>query len=333
TDGCYGPWASFWVSGYGFVWRMSGWRRVRRRGGWGTWSAGLCGGSGPAVSVNLGDASRSEETGEPAPERLASGWFAIARQQRCYRLLAEAMHRLDGLPGGWDRLPDSDEQPLAEPDLLHAGQGHRQNRDSRLDSEVRKAFLERQQGALAGTEIAFREDGHHATRFEAPVDVAEERGVATVRPVDRDDAPGRAHECPEEAVFHHRRGVREVVDPRFGREQEQEADRVHPAEVVGDENESLVRDAFATLDVKTKEQMEEGQGNQSHHAKKRTRSPAHRQHVGAGNGTSRHLRGRLEAHRLPAAIQAHRVGRREAGAMQHAPAVITAEVGCHTTLS
>lgn len=52
-----------------------------------------------------------------------------------------------------------------------------------------------------------------------------------------------------------------------------------------------------------------------------------REHVGARDRAALHVSGGLESHGLPGPVEAELVGRREPGAVEHAPAVVPAQVG------
>ena len=72
------------------------------------------------------------------------------------------MNFVDSSACGWNVLADSHLQPLAKPDLLHAGQRYRENRDTGVDREVRKAPLKREESPFVGSKVAFREHRHDA---------------------------------------------------------------------------------------------------------------------------------------------------------------------------
>ena len=190
-----------------------------------------------------------------------------------------------------------------------------------------EALFEREQLPFARAEIALGKDRDDTSRGEAALDVAEERGAAALGPIDGDDAARRADEGPERAVLHHRSRVGEVVDPRLGREQQEDADRVHPAEVVRDEDVGGARNAIESMDVEAEEQPEERPRDQPHHAERRARLAPDGQHVRRGDGAATDLGRRLEAKRLPPVVERGLVGGGQARGVQRMPAVVAAQVG------
>ena len=192
---------------------------------------------------------------------------------------------------------------------------------------MREALLEREQVPFARAEIALGKDRDDASRGEAALDVAEQRGVAALGTIHRHDAARRADEGPERAILHHRRRVGEVVDPRLRREQQEDADRVHPAEVVGDEDVGGARDAIESMDVEAEQQPEERPRDQPHHAERRARLAPDGQHVRRGDGAATDLGRRLEAKRLPPVVERGLVGGGQARGVQRMPAVVAAQVG------
>src|SRR5438552_7155006 len=157
----------------------------------------------------------SEQPCQPATKGLGTGRFRIRREQLVDRLLAQAMHLVDGLALRLDWGADAHRQALAQPEVLHAGEPDWNHGHARLDREISETLLEREQHALARSEVAFGKQRHRATEREAPADMPEQERAPALGAIDWDDPTDCPDQGPQRPVLHHRRGVREEMDARL----------------------------------------------------------------------------------------------------------------------
>src|SRR5438132_1176088 len=92
------------------------------------------------IRPNNGDAS--EKVRQLPPQQLPATGVAVGRQQLAHPSLSQGDHRFDGLAGALDRLGDDQPNRFPEPEVLGAGERHRQHRDTVVDGEVREPLLE-----------------------------------------------------------------------------------------------------------------------------------------------------------------------------------------------
>src|SRR5712692_8555900 len=141
-----------------------------------------------------------EKARQPAAKGPCSRWFLVRAEQEPHRIRAQLHHLVIGSACRGNRLADPHPQLLAQPDLLHAGQGDWEHRHARIDGEMREAFLEGEKLAFLRSEISLREQCDRASQLQAPADVSEERWIRALGPVDWDDPAGRMDQRPERTV-------------------------------------------------------------------------------------------------------------------------------------
>jgi len=116
------------------------------------------------------------------------------------------------------------------------------------------------------------------------------------------------------------------VDSGLGGKQQEQADGVHPTEVVADDDVGTIGAVFATPDVKSEQHVEDGSRNKSRNLEHKGGVPTDRQHVRSRNRTALHVCGWLETDGVPASVEADLGRRRQPGAVEYPPAVVAAEI-------
>src|SRR5437879_10744300 len=84
-----------------------------------------------------------EKVRQAVPQQLGTAGVVIGRQQLAYPGFSQGDHRVDGLSRALDRLADDQANRFAQPEVLGAGERHRQDRHVVVDGEMREPFLER----------------------------------------------------------------------------------------------------------------------------------------------------------------------------------------------
>src|SRR5262249_49327095 len=145
--------------------------------------------------------SRSQKPRQPAPERLPARLLDVGREQVHDPLSRQLDQLVDFEAGGGDGAPDPELDPLSKPQFLGARQSHRENRDTAVHSEMRKALLEGEQRALPETVGSLGEDGDYSSFREALTHLVEEEGIAVTLQVDGYVAADLPHDPPLPAVL------------------------------------------------------------------------------------------------------------------------------------
>src|SRR5438132_4749278 len=92
--------------------------------------------------IRPNNAEASEKVRQPPPQQLPATGVAVGRQQLAHPSLSQGDHRFDGLAGALDRCANDQPNRFPQPEVLCAGERHRQYGDMVVDGEVRESLLE-----------------------------------------------------------------------------------------------------------------------------------------------------------------------------------------------
>src|SRR5712664_3899952 len=285
-----------------------------------------------ALSPGGEEIPRLEQAGQPAAQRLGARRLPVSRQQPRHRLCSLTMHFVDALASRLDRLADIDADLLPQPHVLGTGQPDWDHRNPGVHREMGEALLEGKDLTFARPKVPLWEQRQRALELEAAPDLLKEIGGLAARPVHGDDAARGANQRPLQAPSHHSGRVGQEVDARLDRKDHRESQSIQPPEVVGDDDVCAgARYALTPVNGEAEGETQRGHGDQADDAIGERGAAPHREQIDWRDLRAGLARGdRFRVGSPPQCIPAvrHRYLRHgdQAGAVQHSPAVVAAEV-------